>query len=60
MFTREEIQSLFSELRERWYQHPDWEELNRQVYLGIAKLESGGSIESMDQRVRDALGKNQS
>ena len=60
MFSRREIQSLFSDLREQWYKHPDWEELNRQAYLGIAKLESGKSIDLLDQRVRDVIGKYQS
>ena len=51
MFTKEDIDTLFAQLRKEYGRSPDWELLNRQAHLAIASLDSGRSIEDIDSRV---------
>ena len=51
MFTKKEIEALFSDLRKDWYGSPDWELLNRHGHLGIASVDNGRSIADIDPRI---------
>ncbi len=59
MFTKKEIDALFSDLRKEFYRTPDWEYLNRQAHLGLASLDSGRSIDDIDSRVVELIRKHQ-
>ena len=51
LFTKEEIETLFDELRRNWARTPDWEKLNRDAHLGIARSDAGASLGEIDPQV---------
>ncbi len=59
VFTKKEIDALFSELRKDWYRSPDWELLNRHAHLGIASVDSSRSLNGIDPRVVALIEKHQ-
>ncbi len=57
VFTKKEIDALFSELYDNWRQSPDWELLNRHAHLGIACVDSGRALneDEIDPRVVELI-----
>jgi hypothetical protein len=51
MFGKEEVESIMNQLKQEWGSNPDWEELLRDVYLGIARADAGVALGSLDSRV---------
>jgi hypothetical protein len=51
MFSPEEVESIVNQLRQEWGTDPDWEQLLRDVYLGMARADSGVALGNLDPRV---------
>jgi hypothetical protein len=52
MFTKDDIDALFDELKSEWGETPEFEQLSRQVHLGVAYSDAGRSLgEEFDARV---------
>jgi hypothetical protein len=51
MFGKEEVESILKELKQSWGSDPDWEQLLRDVYVGIARADSGVALGGLDARV---------
>jgi hypothetical protein len=51
MFSKEQVDSILSRLRQEWETDPSWEQLLRDVYVGMARADAGVALGSLDQRV---------
>jgi len=51
MFSKEAVESVLHQLRQEWGTDPNFEQLLRDVYLGIARADSGAALGSLDPRV---------
>jgi hypothetical protein len=51
MFSKEEVESVLKQLKQQWGTDPSYEQLLRDVYLGIARADSGANLGSLDSRV---------
>lgn len=51
MLGKEEVESILNQLRQEWGTDPNWEQLLRDVYLGIARADAGVALGDLDQRV---------
>jgi hypothetical protein len=51
MFGKEEVESILNELRQEWGSDPNWEQLLRDMYLGIARADGGAPLGDLDPRV---------
>jgi hypothetical protein len=51
MFSKEEVESVLNQLRQEWGTDPNFEQLLRDMYLGIARADGGVALGSLDARV---------
>lgn len=51
MFSKEEVESVLNQLRQEWGTDPNFEQLLRDTYLGIARADGGVALGSLDARV---------
>ena len=51
MLGKEEVESILHQLRQEWGSDPTWEQLLRDVYLGIARADGGVALGDLDPRV---------
>jgi hypothetical protein len=51
MFSKEEVESILNQLRQEWGTDPNWEQLLRDVYLGMARADGGVALGNLDPRV---------
>jgi hypothetical protein len=51
MFSKEEVESIVNQLRQEWGTDPNWEQLLRDVYLGMARADGGTALGNLDPRV---------
>jgi hypothetical protein len=51
MLGKEEVESILHQLRQEWGSDPNWEQLLRDVYLGIARADGGVALGDLDPRV---------
>ncbi len=51
MFSKEEVDSILDQLQSEWGSDPQWEQLLRQAYLGIARADAGAPLGHLDPRV---------
>jgi hypothetical protein len=51
MFGKEEVESILNQLRQEWGSDPNWEQLLRDMYLGIARADGGAALGDLDPRV---------
>ena len=51
MFSKEEVESILNQLRQEWGTDPNWEQLLRDVYLGMARADGGAALGNLDPRV---------
>ena len=58
MFDKKSLDAMFDELRDNYELEPDWEEIQRDAHLGIARADSGVELGSIDSRVIEALNKH--
>jgi hypothetical protein len=59
MFSNEEVESIVNQLRQEWGSDPDWEQLLRDVYLGMARADAGVALGNLDARVIKILQQHQ-
>jgi hypothetical protein len=51
MFSKEEVESIEKQLRQEWGTDPNWEQLLRDMYLGMARADAGVALGNLDPRV---------
>jgi hypothetical protein len=51
MFGKEEVDSILNQLKQQWGTDPNWEQLLRDVFVGIARADAGVAIGELDPRV---------
>jgi hypothetical protein len=51
MFSKEEVETVLKQVKQEWGTDPNYEQLLRDVYLGIARADGGASLGSLDPRV---------
>jgi hypothetical protein len=51
MLGKEEVESILNQLKQEWGNDPNWEQLLRDVYLGIARADGGMALGNLDHRV---------
>ena len=57
MFDKSSLDSLFDELRDNYELEADWEEIQRDAHLGVARLDGGVEIGAIDSRVAELVTK---
>ena len=58
MFDKNSIEAMFDELRDNYELEPDWEEIQREGHLGIARSDGGVELGNLDPRVIEVLNKH--
>jgi hypothetical protein len=51
MFPQQDVEAIINQLRQEWGTDPDWEQLLRDTYLGMARADGGASLGNLDPRV---------
>jgi hypothetical protein len=51
MFSKEDVDSILKQLQKEWGSDPQWEQLLRQAYLGMARADAGIALGPLDPRV---------
>jgi hypothetical protein len=51
MFSKEQVESILDQLRQEWETDPNWEQLLRDVYVGMARADAGVALGNLDPRV---------
>jgi hypothetical protein len=51
MFSKEEVESVLNQIKQEWGTDPNYEQLLRDMYLGIARADGGAALGSLDPRV---------
>ena len=59
MFSKEAVEAILKELKQRWGTDSSWEQLLRDVYLGMARADAGVDIGNLDARVIAILRQHQ-
>ena len=57
MFDKKSLDAMFVELRDNYELEPDWEEIQREAHLGIARADGGVELGNLDSRVLEVLNK---
>ena len=58
MFEPENLDKLWADLRGKYGNDPDWEQIVRDTHLGVARSDAGVDIGKIDKRVIEAIGRN--
>ncbi len=58
MFDRNSLDELFNELRNEYELEPDWEDLQRDAHLGVARSDAGMPLGVIDTRVAGLIEKH--
>ncbi len=58
MFDREMLDKYFTELRDRYANEPDWEQLVRDSHLGIARSDASVDLGDIDGRIKELIEKH--
>jgi hypothetical protein len=51
MFSKEAVESVLKQLKQECGADPNYEQLLRDMYLGIARVDGGAALGSLDPRV---------
>lgn len=51
MFDRQSLENLFDELRDEYELEPDWEDIQRDAHLAVARVDAGQPLGNVDTRV---------
>jgi len=51
MFSKAQVESILSQLTQEWQTDPQWEQLLRDVYVGLARADAGVALGNLDSRV---------
>ena len=58
MFDKQSLDAMFSELRDAYELEPEWEEIQRDAPLGVARADGGVELGNIDPRVAEVLNKH--
>ena len=58
MFDRQSLDNLFDELRDEYELEPDWEIIQRDAHLAVARQDAGMPLGEVDARVITLVGKH--
>jgi hypothetical protein len=58
MLGKEEVASIVNQAKQEWGSDPNWEQLLRDLYLGIARADSGVALGGLDSRVISLIEKH--
>lgn len=50
MFQKDQLDKVFSELKSEWFGKPEYEQLIRDVHLGIAYYDAGRPLQDIDPK----------
>jgi hypothetical protein len=56
MFDKEMLDKLWADLRSKYGNEPDWEQILRDTHLGVARSDAGVDLGDIDKRVVEAIG----
>ncbi len=59
MFSKEQVESILGQLRQEWETDPNWEQLLRDVYVGMARADAGVALGDLDPRVITIIQRHQ-
>jgi len=59
MLGKEEVEAILNQLKQEWGNDPNWEQLLRDVYLGIAHADGGVALGNLDPRVISIIKQHQ-
>jgi hypothetical protein len=51
MFSKTQVDSILNQLTQEWHTDPSWEQLLRDVYVGMARADAGVALGDLDPRV---------
>ena len=51
MFDKQSLDNMLEELRDEFELEPDWEDLQRDAHLGVARSDAGVGLGQLDSRV---------
>ena len=58
MFDRQSLDNLFDELRDEYEQEPDWEAIQNDAHLAVARQDAGMPLGDVDARVSALVNKH--
>ena len=58
MFDKQSLDNLFEELRNEYELDDDWEEIQKDAHLGVARADAGVDLGSIDSRVIPVIEKH--
>ena len=58
MFDKKSLDAMFNELRDHYELEPEWEDIQRDAHLGIARADGGVDLGDIDPRVAEVLKKH--
>ena len=58
MFNQNALTALFDELRDEYELEPDWEEIQRDAHLAVARVDAGQPLGNVDPRVGPLVDKH--
>ena len=58
MFDKQSLDAMFSELRDAYELEPEWEEIQRDAHLGVARADGGVDLGNIAPRVAEVLNKH--
>ena len=58
MFDRNSLDNLFDELRDEYELEPDWEDIQRDAHLAVARHDAGMPLGEVDNRVGTLVNKH--
>jgi hypothetical protein len=50
MFSKEGVETVLGQLRQEWGSDPSWEQLLRDLYVGMARADAGVALGDLDAR----------
>lgn len=51
MFSKDQVESILGQLTQQYQTDPSWEQLLRDVYVGMARADAGVALGNLDPRV---------
>jgi hypothetical protein len=58
MFDKNSLDEMFNELRNEYELDPDWEDIQRDAHLGVARSDAGMPLGTIDTRVAGLIEKH--
>ena len=58
MFNKEMLDTLIADLRSKYGNDPDWEQILKDTHLGVARSDAEVDLGDIDKRVMEAIGRH--